>query len=381
MPYWRLSGFYFFYFASLGALLFYWSVFLESKGFSRQDAGELIAILSATKIVSPIIWGWIADRTGYRMTIVRSGALAAVITFAGVYFVSEYWSLALVMMVFSFFWNAVIPQFEATTFSHLGEQSHRYSSIRLWGSIGFIVAVWMVGWAIDLFSIQILPFVVIVLYLGIWLSSLVVPESAAKHLPLDHERFKTVLSRPHVTGLLLVCFCMQAGHGPYYAFFTPYMLTYDYSVSFIGGLIAFGVIAEVAIFLSLHHWIERFTLQHLLMFSLLTAAVRWSLIGFLPENLPVVLIAQAMHAITFGVYHAVAIQLIHRYFSGRHQGKGQALYSSLSFGAGGAVGALYAGYSWDFIGPLTMWMVSAGFSLAGVFIAWRYVRDAGAIPS
>ena len=145
MPYWRLSGFYFFYFASLGALVPYWGIYLKSLGFSANDIGVFMAIVIGTKIVSPNIWGWIADHMGKRMLIVRVGCLLAVITFAGVFVSSNYWWLLLVMMAFSFFWNAALPQFEATTFNYLGSKTHRYSSIRLWGSIGFIVAVVALG--------------------------------------------------------------------------------------------------------------------------------------------------------------------------------------------------------------------------------------------
>ena len=145
MPYWRLSGFYFFYFASLGALIPYWSLYLRSLGFNATDIGNLMAILMATKIISPNIWGWVADHTGRRMAIVRMGCLISMLAFTGVFFSDSFIWLVLVIVVFSFFWNATLPQFEASTFIHLGDQTHRYSSIRLWGSIGFIVAVWGLG--------------------------------------------------------------------------------------------------------------------------------------------------------------------------------------------------------------------------------------------
>ncbi|MGD8313039.1 MAG: MFS transporter, partial [Gammaproteobacteria bacterium] len=137
MIYWRLSGFYLFYFASLGGLIPYWSLYLKALDFSIAEIGELVAILMATKIVAPNVWGWIADHTGHRMMIVRMASLLATIAFAGVFLAHGFWWLALVMTVFSFFWNAALPQFEATTMNHLGMRTHRYSSIRLWGSVGF----------------------------------------------------------------------------------------------------------------------------------------------------------------------------------------------------------------------------------------------------
>ncbi|MGD8630767.1 MAG: MFS transporter, partial [Gammaproteobacteria bacterium] len=216
MNYWRLSGFYLFYFASLGALVPFWGLYLKSLDFSVTEIGQLIAILMATKIVAPNIWGWIADHTGHRMRIVRIASLLAAAAFAGVFLGSSFWWLVLVMIVFSFFWNASLPQFEATTMSHLGTETHRYSGIRLWGSIGFIVTVASLGPLLGKYGTGLLPLVLFALFTLIWLSSLTVPESAAGHLAIDQAPLRQVLKQPVVLAMLAVCFLVQASHGPYY---------------------------------------------------------------------------------------------------------------------------------------------------------------------
>ncbi|MDH5571495.1 MAG: MFS transporter, partial [Gammaproteobacteria bacterium] len=205
------------------------------------------------------------------------------------------------------------------------------------------------------------------------ISSLLVPENAAGHLSLDHVPLRKVLSRPEVVGLLVACFLMQASHGPYYTFYSIYLTSFNYSLLFIGGLWALGVIAEVAIFLVMHRMTPRFGLRNLLLGSLLLASLRWLIIGFYPQFLILIVFAQVLHAASFGIYHAVAIELIHRYFTGRHQGKGQALYSSLSFGAGGALGSFYSGYLFEGFGALSMFIVAAILSLVGFLTAWRYI--------
>jgi PPP family 3-phenylpropionic acid transporter len=376
VPYWRLSGFYLFYFASLGALIPYWSLYLKSLDFSARDIGTLMAIVMATKIISPNVWGWIADHTGKSMLIVRIGCLLAAVCFAGVFLGSDYWWLVFVMIAFSFFWNAALPQFEATTFNHLGKHSHRYSGIRLWGSVGFIVAVAALGPALDAQGAGILPVVIIVLFAGMWLSSLVVPERASGHLSLPHEPLLKVLLRPEVAALLVVCFLMQASHGPYYTFYTIYMEGHGYSRSFIGQLWALGVLAEVGVFLIMHRWVQRFGLRALLLLSLGLTVIRWVLISQFPETISIMVFAQLLHAASFGLYHACAIQLIHRNFSGRHQGRGQALYSSLSFGAGGAAGSFVSGMGWETIGPDNVYLLAAGFAFSALVIAWVWVRPA-----
>jgi PPP family 3-phenylpropionic acid transporter len=55
MPYWRLSGYYFFYFATLGVLVPYWGLYLQSVGFTPVDIGNLIAILMFSRIVAPMV--------------------------------------------------------------------------------------------------------------------------------------------------------------------------------------------------------------------------------------------------------------------------------------------------------------------------------------
>ena len=375
MIYWRLSGFYLFYFASLGALVPYWSLYLQSLDFSVTRIGQLIAILMATKIVAPNIWGWIADHTGQRMTIVRMASLLAAVSFATVFAVDSFWWMALVMAVFSFFWNASLPQFEATTMSHLGADTHRYSGIRLWGSVGFIIAVAGLGPLLGRYGTGLLPLVLMVLFVGIWLSSLSVPESAAGHLPLDQAPLGQVLKRPAVLALLGVCFLVQASHGPYYAFFSIYLEGHGYSTGVIGQLWALGVVAEIIVFLLMPRLLPRYGARKLLLFAVGLTSVRWLLIAGYADNWLIITLAQTLHAASFGLYHAVLIYLVHALFTGAHQGRGQALYSSLSFGAGGAAGSLISGYLWTGIGPEAMFQLAAVASLCALLLVYRGIHD------
>ncbi|HHW75462.1 MAG TPA: MFS transporter, partial [Xanthomonadaceae bacterium] len=178
--YLRLSGFYLFYFATLGVLLPYWGLYLRALGFDPARIGELMAIPQATKLVAPTLWGWLGDRTGRRMRVIRWACLAAALTFTGVYAAGgSYVGLALVTLLFSFFWNAALPQFEAVTLNHLGEHVHRYSRVRLWGSVGFVGAAVGLGFVVRDWGVGIVPAVLLGLLAVLWLNSLLVPERPA----------------------------------------------------------------------------------------------------------------------------------------------------------------------------------------------------------
>ena len=374
VPYWRLSSFYFCYFGLLGATFPYWSLYLQSLGFSAAEIGLLLAIPMATKVVAPSIWGWLADHTGKRLSIIRLGSLLATVSFLGIFLGQSFWWLVVIMASYSFFWNAVLPQHEAITLSYLPHKPETYSHIRVWGSVGFIIAVLVGGLWFEQQSISSLPVIGVVLLASIWLSSLLVPKPAhiSQQKPATH--FIRACLHPAVLAFLAGGFLLQLAHGIYYSFFSIYLEAEGYSRSAIGILWAVGVGAEVLVFITMHNLLPRVGVRAIMLFSLLMAAIRWLLIGHFVDYLWILLIAQTFHAFTFGTFHAAAIESVRRLFEPGHQGKGQAIYSGTSFGAGGAAGSLLGGYIWE-IEPVWAYDVGAATSLLALIIVGLWMRD------
>ncbi|MGR8933422.1 MAG: MFS transporter [Gammaproteobacteria bacterium] len=373
IPYWRLSGFYFCYFAALGAFLPYWSLYLAHQGFSARQIGELMALLVGTKVLAPNLWGWVADHTGRSLRIIRTASFLSAALFCGFLLPLDFFGYACVTVLFSFFWNASLPQFEATTLFHLRGDSHRYSEIRLWGSVGFIAAVLAIGYGLDTQPLQLLPYAIIVLLFCIGAISLLTPEAPAVHRDVNEPAMLQILKKPEVLAFFVVCFLQQVAHGPYYTFFSIYLQAHRYSATMIGFLWSLGVAAEILLFLLMRRLLSRFSLRKILLASLALSALRWILTAYQVQNPYWLAIAQLLHAASFGAAHAVAIHLVHRYFGARHQGKGQALYSSISFGLGGMFGSLFSGQYWDVLGGQTVFALAAVFGLAAFLIALLWV--------
>jgi len=373
IPYWRLSSFYFFYFATLGGFLPYWSLYLEHIKFNALEIGELSALMVATKIIAPNIWGWIADHTGKSLRVIRIASFFATIIFAGFFFKDSYFWVAMVTVGFSFFWNAALPQFEAATLFHLKKEPHRYSKIRLWGSIGFIVTVLLIGIGVDLLSIDYLPEMIIGLLSMIWLVSLVTPETKSSVQRESAIGIFKIIKQPEIIAFFTVYMLLQVAHGPYYVFYSIYLNQFNYTPTLIGLLWALGVCAEVVLFVFMKQILKSISLRNILLISVFLSICRWLIIAFLVESLPFMIFAQLLHAATFGSSHVVAIHLVHKYFGEYHQGKGQALYSSLSFGLGGMIGSLYSGYFWDLHGAWFVYSVAAASCFIALIISYLWV--------
>lgn len=373
IPYWRLSSFYFFYFATVGSFVPYWSLYLKDAGYNPVEIGQLSALLVGTKIIAPNLWGWIADHIGRSLVIIRLLLFFAALLFAGFLFFQGYLWFALITVGFSFFWNAGLPQFEAATLFHLKSQSHRYSKIRLWGSIGFIVAVLGIGRLLDHYPIAWLPVVIIGLLAGNWLVALIVPEARPSHLEEASVGLGQILGRPAVLAFFMVGLLLQAAHAPYYVFYSIYLKSHHYSATLTGSLWALGVMAEIILFVFMKPLLARFSLRAILLLSIFLAVCRWSMIAWGADYLAVLLAAQLLHAATFGGVHIAAIHLLHAYFGQQHQGKGQALYGSLCMGMGGMLGSLWAGQFWEPLGAAIIYAICSGACCLALLMAYLWV--------
>lgn len=376
LPYWRLSGFYFFYFAFVGAMAPFWGLYLQSLHFSALQIGILMSLFQVMRIFAPNVWGWWADRAGRRVQIVRFTAICCLVSYLGVFVGSGFLWLFFVMSALSFFWSASMPLVEATTLSHLGEHAAGYGRIRLWGSIGFIFAVVGVGYTLDFFAVPILLWIVLAFILGMVIFSRQIPEAGFVQTGGDGLSAWKILKSPPVAKLLAACFLMSLAHGPYYTFFSIYLVEQDYAKSTVGLFWALGVISEIVVFMFLPHLFRRFSLRHILLMSFALAILRFLLIGWGIAWISLLIFAQILHAATFGAYHAAAVALVHQSFKGQTQAQGQALYNSLSFGLGGTIGGIYSGYTWETLGAGMTFTISAICAALGLLLLWSAKRQA-----
>lgn len=374
MPYWRLSAFYFFYFAALGAIVPYLGIYLRDVGMNARQIGDLMAILMLSRIIAPYFWAWVSDYHATRMRIVRIASLLAAIGFGGMLLGTGFFWLVGVMLAFSFFWNATLPPVEAATMAHTGVAS-RYARVRLWGSVGFIVAVIGLGALFDIARIWWLLPIILLLLLGIWVASLLIPERELGPEAHDTPNLGKVLMRPAVLAFLLAALLMQASHGPYYTFYTIYLSDHGYTKSLIGILWALGVICEIVLFVWLHRVQRRYSVRIILLASFALASARWLMIGHLADSLAMLVIAQVLHAASFGAFHASAVELVHRFFAGRHQTRGQAIYGAMSFGLGGALGSYYSGLMWQSAGAEAVYTIAAMLTAIAFVVIFIWVRQ------
>lgn len=377
-PYWRLSSFYFTYYLFVGAFVPYWGLYLKSVNFSAVEIGILLSLFQVSRIFSPSFWGWLADKTNRRVAWIKLTALLGLLGYIGVFFGTSFVWLFFVMAALSIFTSSTLPLAEAVTMAHVEPANQPYSRIRVWGSIGFIVAVLGLGVLLDYTEIDSLLWCLLIIQASLLLLSFKIPEPHVPPHHTDHLPVWKIVTRPEVLSLLIGCCLMVSAHSVYYSFFSIFLEERGYSKTLIGILWSVGVVCEILMFAMMPKLMTRFSLKQILLMSLLLAVLRFSMIGFASSSLWMLLIAQTMHAATFGSFHVASVAIVNQYFRGRHQAKGQAIYSSVGYGLGGTIGGISGGYALQYLGGETTFMLTALYPLMGLIVVAIWLKNSHA---
>ena len=373
--YWRLSRFYFFYYFFVGLFVPYWGLYLQSKSFTAFQIGILLSLFQISRIFAPNFWGWLADHTNKRARWIRLASFIGCLGYVGIFWADSFFLIFLVMMSMSLFTSSTIPLAESLTLSHLSSTNVSYSNIRLWGSVGFIIASFFLGILIDRYSVKILVWALLFTQLIILFLSFSIPDKKFELIGNTKRSIFKILKKPEVISLLIGCALMVSSHGLLYNFYSIFLKEQGYSSSLIGILWSTGVIFEIIIFILMPKILNKFNLKEVLLISLFLAVIRFFLIGNYVDTLWVLILAQILHAATFGSFHVASVELVSVHFNREHHSRGQSIYNSITYGLGGTIGGLGGGFMIDQYGAASTFMFSSILPLIGFIVIFFGLRN------
>jgi PPP family 3-phenylpropionic acid transporter len=379
MQHWPLAAWYGVYFAFIGVQMPYFGVYFQAQGFSAWQISLLLSLMQIMRLVAPTWWSWLAERKYGKVKVVQISTLLCLLSFCLLFLTESFLASFLAMALMAFFWCAALPLMEALTLDHLAKTPERYGVVRLWGSVGFILAVQGIGALLDSWPIQWLLGFALALLALLFAVCLAQSEVAPTRSKNASTSLKDMLAKPGVWPLMLACFLMSAAHGAFYIFFSIHLVALEYSKTAIGALWSLGVVAEILAFLLMPRLLRRFHWLAMLLLCFAAVVLRFLLTGWLADVLALIVLAQLLHGLTFGAFHAVMVAVLHEWFAGAAQARAQALYGSISFGAGGLLGALLSGRLWDSLGAGWTFTTAAAFGALGALVIWLGVRPTVAV--
>ncbi len=368
---WAFGSFFFLYFAYVGLVSPYASLFFLDLGFSVIEIAVLMSMLQITRIVGPFSWGWLSDYLSNRIGIIRFCACLAAVVFLLIFFLHSYAAFFVWMFVLHTILSSLMPLGESATVHALFKDNSfdkRYGRLRLWGSIGFIAMVLFAGELFQRKGIELYPIVGAVILTCLAFVTFRLREPKMDRRNMVKGELLVLLFNPDVRWFLLSGFFMIFAHAALYVFYSLYLADLGYDKFQIGLFWALGVAAEVVFFYFQSKVLSRLDAEVVLQIAFGIGVFRFILIAFFPVTW-VLIIAQLMHAGTFGAHHSAATKLLQRWFTGPLQARGQALMATVSYGLGGTLGGLVAGWLWDTTQPRNVFVMAAlACGLAGMAI-------------
>ncbi len=354
---------YFLYFGVMGIFLPYFNLYCYHLDFSGLQIGTLSAIRSVALILFPLIWGALADRFQIRRPIYILCNFISTAIWVFFFYNTDFLAMMVITVFYGMFYAPIISFLEAFTMDILGTEKKSYGRIRGWGSMAFIMTVIVLGRIIDLYSIEIILILIFAGSLAQALISTKIPDIRIKKQAPFTLKAKVLLKR-RVTVFLFCAFLMLVSHGTYYGFFSIHLENLGYDNTFIGIAWALASIAEILVMIKSDSIFKRFSLENVLVFSFMVAAVRWFAL-FFATSPAVILFLQIFHAVTYGTFHVASILYIDSLTPDETKTLGQAVNNAVTYGLGLMVGFFINGYLFEIMGSFALFMISSLIALAG----------------
>lgn len=364
------------YFAHIGFFNPYLPLWLKDLGLPIFTISLLTSVQSVTRVFAPYAWGALSDRTGERVKLLRFSAAVATVAALGLWWQGGPLWLAFVLLLMFTHTSSMMSLTEAAMAHLVAGDWGRYGRIRLWGSAGFLVTVFVAGEWFDHFGMRHFPAWTVATLCLLLVATLRLPDVREPAIERDavHEPVWPVLRQPAVRWFFASLFFHVTAHFSIYGFLSLYLDSLGYGKAVIGFLWGLSVLAEIAWFFLQGRWIGRLTMPRWLWLCGMAAVARMAITAGLGGWFAALVVAQLLHALSFATHHTTCIALVSRHFPGRLRGRGQALFTVIGYGFGGVLGVLAGGALAQSFGYVLMYGVATGLAGIGTLCAWRVLR-------
>ena len=375
-----IEVFYFFLFQVTAIGMAFMPAHLAALGLSGAQIATALAVSPLLALAVPLGWAWLADRTQRPDRVLRCIAFGAWLGFSPLGWAHgrAAQSFALILtgyVCYATFWVGMGGLADALAVARV-RAGAIYGRLRLWGSVGYIVAAVTVGALLGPYATRLNgPLVPCAMWLalaGAFVASLGLGGTGEATTRPRLADVRALLAEPGLRLILLAGALHWACMSPYNVFFGVFLRDLGLAPLWWGVAYAVGVTAEMVVLLHFHRMHARASLDSLLAAAFVASALRW--VGNAVLRAPAALIAlQALHGMTFGMFWSAGIALVAATVPPKLRATGQALLV-MAINLGGAVGNLAVGRVYDTHGPGKLFAIAAVGELLPLLVVLRARR-------
>lgn len=360
----RIAALYVLYFISHGIAVPYLPLAMRRIGMSGDAIGATMAASLVLSLVTPPLWGYVADRFGLRRAAMTAAAFIGAAGIGAAAVLPGIEGFVAGFLVFVLARTPIGPLLDALTVSHPQIGPAEYGRVRRWGSIGFILAVASLGPFVLTMPPRVIPGLAAACWLVMALALLALdkaPDGATPSPPASLPFAQLYGNRS--TWLFLLISALHAACGiPFETYFSAYASDAGLSGGWIGGAWAAGVGLEVVVLSHMGWLLDTLGPRRILLVAYGAGVLRWGLTALLPGG-PAMALAQVLHGLTFGACLGASVVWMSRVVPESLSGSAQSVFAAVAWGLGGILGQLVSGPAMDRLGGQALFAFAAAAEL------------------
>jgi len=348
-----LSVNFFAFFFTWGVFLPFWTGWLTTeKGLTVSQASSIMGAGLFARAFSTFILFPTATKVASIRRIMIWTAFLSILLLV-LYIPAENFSLLLIITVlFSLVYPNLLPAMESSATILIQADKVHYGKSRSYGSIGYAIALLLIGAFTALWSEQAILWVMLISLIIMWYlhtrsapAALSLKPDLVKgaHNKSDFKRLLT--SKPFVT-VLILAILLQGAHASYYNFGYIYLQDLHVNSFYIGLMLNVAVLLEILFFTQADRFFSHQKESTMFLIAGIGSTLRWLLI-FLFPTVWVFMISQLLHSVSFGIAHYGFIQFISKRLASDEIPAAQGMYSAFAMGLSTAILTFAGGYLYE----------------------------------
>ena len=338
-------------------------------GFTGSEIGMILGLAgSIGAIAAPFIAGQIADR--YFST---ERVLAILVTAGGAVkwitaYQTEYGAWLILSILYSVLYMPTLALSNSITFSHIDDQENNFPKIRVWGTIGWIVASWVFPmiWLQQNLHLQWMPPFIVgsevanvtsrladalkfsgLISLSYGAFCFLLPHTPPKRNAVEKLAFKKafeLFKEASFTILVVASLAVSIIHQIYFLQTGPFLSHIGILDSQIGPAMTIGQFAEIITMAYLGFFLKRLGFHKVISIGIAAYCVRYAIFG--TESFPVwvMVISQAFHGFCYAFFFAAAYIYVDKIADEDVRHSAQTVFGIIILGGGPVIGGWLSGY-------------------------------------
>jgi len=356
----------------------YFNIFFKEEGVASFKLVRGIMIPRFFALLLMPFWGFLTDyfhENKKVLFITLVGTLSTVVIFPQT---TSFKSLMLLMFFYTLFQNPIIPLSDSLLLDYLGDNANYYGKFRLWGSVGYMLSVSLLGYFLEATASENLFYVyAFILILSIFLLKFL-PKSKREIEVLNPGDFKKIFKKKRLLYFLFFVFILQTAMNANYSYFPLYIIAHGGGEFLVGVALTVSSASEILAFFFSDKIIKNKKISKIIAVISIGFVLRWLMLSLFPY-IPIILLSQLLHSITFGLFFAVGVDYVDQISGEKFRATGQNIYAGVFMGVSAISGSLLGGKIYQVYGGESMYffwaIVSAAAGIIYSFYLFKKERE------